>query len=105
GSSAVYLVCSQSQDRELEMVRRREATKMKTRDPRNPCREDLRCVVHDRVWVYHDILLVDGLDSRSTVANVKARVSELRDIPGNNMEVVIFYVNGGGGERCATASD
>lgn len=34
-----------------------------------------------------------------------SRVSELRDIPGNNMEVVIFYVNGGGGERCATASD
>lgn len=25
---------------------------------RKPPREDLRCVVHDRVWVYHDILLV-----------------------------------------------
>lgn len=33
----------------------RDATKVKVR---NPNREDLRCVVHDRVWVYHDILLV-----------------------------------------------
>lgn len=53
----------------LSLSSSREATKVKTRDPRNPCREDLRCVVHDRVWVYHDILLV----STTTVCSSSRR--------------------------------
>eukprot|EP00903_Cladosiphon_okamuranus_P013728 g12781.t1 len=69
---------------------------------KNPPEQEMRCVVHDRVWIYHDILLVDGLDSGCTVGKVKARVNELRGIPGSNMEVVIFFV---GSDRCSTTDD
>eukprot|EP00904_Undaria_pinnatifida_P000561 jgi/Undpi1/10505/HiC_scaffold_29.g12955.m1 len=62
----------------------------------NPLPGELKCVVHDREWVWNDILLVEGLESGCTVANVKARVSDLIGISGANMEVVIFEVDNGG---------
>jgi len=42
----------------------------------NPSRQQMRCVVHDRVWVFHDILLVSCLRWATGTAGV-ARISTM----------------------------